>query len=291
MSNIAFLGLGAMGARMAANLIKSGHQVTVWNRTSAAAEPLVAVGARQAATPKEAAVGADFVMAMVRDDAASRQIWLDPHTGALAGMSAGAMAIESSTLTPHWVQALGQQMTVRGLGFLEAPVSGSRPQAEAGQLIYLIGGEKQLLERAKPILMATGSAIHHVGALGHGALTKLATNALLGIQVTALAEIIGLLQHNGADVPTVLGAIAGTSVWAPVANYLASSMVNDHFAPQFPIGLLEKDFGYAIQAAGAVEQVPTMAAARKIFQQAIAQGLGEQNMTGVVTLFKAEARA
>ena len=291
MSNIAFLGLGAMGARMAANLIRSGHQVTVWNRTSAAAEPLVAVGARQAATPKEAAVGADFVMAMVRDDAASRQIWLDPHTGALAGMSAGAMAIESSTLTPHWVQALGQQMTVRGLGFLEAPVSGSRPQAEAGQLIYLIGGEKQLLERAKPILMATGSAIHHVGALGHGALTKLATNALLGIQVTALAEIIGLLQHNGADVPTVLGAIAGTSVWAPVANYLASSMVNDHFAPQFPIGLLEKDFGYAIQAAGAVELAPTMTAAHYIFQQAIAQGLGEQNMTGVVTLFKAGSHA
>lgn len=291
MSHISFLGLGAMGARMAANLLKAGHKVTVWNRTPAAADSLVAAGAHPATTPKEAASGADFVMAIVRDDDASRQIWLDPETGALAGMRAGSIAIESSTLTPAWVQELGQEMTAQGVNLLEAPVSGSRPQAEAGQLVYLIGGDTEVLEQTKPLLAATGSAIHHVGTLGQGALTKLATNALLGIQVTALAEIIGMLQRNGADVPTVLGAIAGTSAWSPVANYLASTMVAGHFAPQFPIGLIEKDFGYALQAAGTAERAPTLAAARSVFQHAIAQGLSGQNMTGVVSLFTAQEMA
>ena len=286
MSKIAVLGLGAMGSRMAANLIKAGHQVTVWNRSPAAVEALVAAGATAAATPKAAASGAEFVIAMVRDDAASREVWLD---GALAGMADGAVAIESSTLTPQWVRELGQQAAARGIALLEAPVSGSRPQAEAGQLVYLAGGDALVLERARPLLAAMGSAVHHVGALGDGALTKLATNALLGIQVTALAEIIGLLRHNGADVPKALGAISGTSVWAPVAQYLVGTMLASNFAPQFPIELIEKDFGYTVQAAGSADAAPTIAAARNVFRKGIERGLGQQNMTGVVQLFAERA--
>ena len=289
MSKIAVLGLGAMGSRMAANLIKAGHQVTVWNRSPAAVEALVAAGATAAATPKAAAGGAEFVIAMVRDDAASREVWLDAGHGALAGIAEGTVAIESSTLTPQWVRELGQQAAARGTALLEAPVSGSRPQAEAGQLVYLAGGDAQVLERARPLLAAMGSAVHHVGALGDGALTKLATNALLGIQVSALAEIIGLLRHNGADVHKALGAISGTSVWAPVAQYLAGTMLAGNFAPQFPIELIEKDFGYTVQAAGSAEAAPTIAAARNVFRQGIERGLGQQNMTGVVQLFAERA--
>ncbi|WP_210014389.1 NAD(P)-dependent oxidoreductase [Pseudomonas palmensis] len=285
MSKIAVLGLGAMGSRMAASLIKAGHQVTVWNRSPAAVEALAAAGAMAAATPRAAADGAEFVIAMVRDDEASRDVWLDAERGALKGMAEGAIAIESSTLTPRWVRELGQQAVARGTALLEAPVSGSRPQAEAGQLVYLAGGDAQVLERARPVLAAMGSAVHHVGALGDGALTKLATNALLGIQVTALAEIIGLLRRNGVNVQRALGAISGTSVWAPVAHYLAGSMVAGNFAPQFPIELIEKDFGYTLQAAVSTQAAPTIAAAQGVFQQAIARGLAGQNMTGVVRLF------
>ncbi|WP_425648127.1 NAD(P)-dependent oxidoreductase [Agrobacterium leguminum] len=134
------------------NLVKAGHKVTVWNRTPDAAVPLVAAGTRQATTPKEAASGAAFVIAMVRDDQASRHVWLDPETGALAGMSAGTVAIESSTLTPGWVRELGQSASRQGVSFLEAPVSGSRPQAEAGQLVYLVDGSAGTLNRAEPLL-------------------------------------------------------------------------------------------------------------------------------------------
>ena len=114
MSKVAFLGLGAMGSRMAANLMKAGHMVTVWNRSPAAAEALVASGARRASSPKEAAEGGDFVFAMVRDDNASQNVWLDSTNGALAGMHPGAVAIESSTLTPEWIRELSEHLERRG---------------------------------------------------------------------------------------------------------------------------------------------------------------------------------
>ncbi|MDH4910125.1 NAD(P)-dependent oxidoreductase [Xanthomonas axonopodis pv. ricini] len=291
MSKITVLGLGAMGSRMAANLIKAGHAVTVWNRSPAAAEALVAAGAALAATPREAAAGADFVMAMVRDDRASRQVWLDPDTGALAGMAAGAIALESSTLTLGWIRELGAQAALQRIALLEAPVSGSTPQAEAAQLVYLVGGEADTLTHAAPILKAMGSAIQHVGPLGSGALAKLTTNTLLGIQVAVLGELVGMLQHSGADVARVLDAVATTPVWSPVAGRISGSMLAGSFAPQFPIELIEKDFGYTVQAAGSDVVAPTIAAARSVFLAAIERGLGGENMTAVVKLFAEQVPA
>ncbi|ULH01907.1 NAD(P)-dependent oxidoreductase [Aeromonas caviae] len=285
MTRVAVLGLGAMGSRMAANLIRAGFQVTVWNRSPQATAPLIAAGARAAATPRDAADGADFVMAIVRDDDASRQIWLDSATGALAGMGPGAVAIESSTLTPGWIRELGNQAASQGVALLEAPVSGTTPQAQAAQLVYLIGGDADTLARATPVLSAMGTSLQHVGNLGAGALTKLATNTLLGIQVTVIGELIGMLQRSGADVGRVLEAVAATPVWSTVAGRIAGAMQAGDFTPQFPIELIEKDFGYTVQQAGSADAVPTIAAARQVFRHALAEGLGKENMTGVVKLF------
>lgn len=285
MTRVAVLGLGAMGSRMAANLVRAGFQVTVWNRSPHATIPLIAAGARAASTPIEAADGADFVMSMVRDDNASRQIWLDSATGALAGMEPGAVAIESSTLTPGWICELGSQAATHGVALLEAPVSGSTHQAQAAQLIYLIGGDSYTMARATPVLSAMGCSLQHVGDLGAGALTKLATNTLLGIQVTVIAELIGMLQHAGADVDRVLEAVAATPVWSSVAGRIADAMQSGDFAPQFPIELIEKDFGYTVQQAGSADSVPTIATARQVFRHALAEGLGNENMTSVVKLF------
>lgn len=224
-------------------------------------------------------------MAMVRDDDASRQVWLDPETGALAGMTPDAIAIESSTLSPEWIRELGQAAANGGIALLEAPVSGSLPQAEAAQLVYLVGGDKPTFARTEPLLRAMGSAIHHVGPLGAGALVKLSTNTLLGIQVTVLAELIGMLQRSGADVARTLEAVAATPVWSVVAQRIANSMLARDFSPQFPIELIEKDFGYTLAAAGSPENAPTIAAARNVFRTAMARGLGDANMTGVAQLF------
>jgi 3-hydroxyisobutyrate dehydrogenase len=258
---------------MAANLLKADYALTVWNRTPEAAAPLVAQEAKQAPTPTQAAAGADFVFAMVRDDEASREIWLSPHHGALEGLTEGAIAIESSTLTPGWIRELGLAVAARGSALLEAPVAGSRPQAEAAQLVYFIGGDVGVLKQVKPLLMAMGSAITHVGPLGSGALVKLSANALLGVQVTVLAELIGLLKRSGTDVASAMKAIGGTAAWSPAANHLSGSMLAGNFSPQFPVELIEKDFGYAVDAAGSPEAAPTIAAARGVFQKGGREGL------------------
>lgn len=285
MAKVSILGLGAMGSRMAANLIKAGHQVTVWNRSAQAADALVGIGARAVRTPKDAASGADFVIAMVRDNDASRHVWLDPDTGALQGMSSSAIAVESSTLTAEWVLELSAQLAARNVPFVEAPVVGSTPQAEAAQLTYLVGGDVDTFTRVEALLKAMGSSIHHVGQLGTGALAKLATNTLLGIQVTVIAELIGVLKRSNVDTARILEVVASTPAWSAAAGRVSGLMLAENFAPQFPIELIEKDFGYMLQAAGKDSSAPTIAAARGVFREAIERGFGDDNMTGVVKLF------
>ncbi|RKT49942.1 3-hydroxyisobutyrate dehydrogenase [Azonexus fungiphilus] len=285
MSNIAFLGLGAMGSRMAARLLKAGYQVTVWNRSPEASAVLAKLGAQVASTPRAAAAEADFVIAMVRDDSASRFVWLDPESGALGAMGPNAVAIDSSTLSRNWIFELAKASEASGIQFLEAPVSGSRPQAEAGQLIYFLGGSEETVRRAEPVLNTLGSAIHHVGALGSAAMTKLATNALLGIQVTAMAELISILKHSGVDVGRVLESVAGTVVCSPFAKRAADSMLAGNFAPQFPVELVAKDFAYVLASAPAPESAPTLAAAQRVFAEAERCGLGGEHLTSVVKLF------
>ncbi|MDR9847823.1 NAD-binding protein [Herbaspirillum huttiense SE1] len=136
-----------------------------------------------------------------------------------------------------------------------------------------------------------GSVIQHVGSLGAGALTKLTTNTLLGIQVSVLGELIGLLRHAGADVAKVLEAVAATPVWSPVAGRVAGSMLAGGFAPQFPVELIEKDFTYTVDTATSELMVPTIAAARGVFRAAMECGLGKENMTAVVKLFTEPARS
>jgi len=154
--DIAFLGLGAMGARMAARLVAAGHAVAVWNRSLAAAAPLVAAGARLTATPAEAASGATVVFSMVTDDVAARRVWLGGD-GAAAALRPGAVAIECSTVTPGWVRELAGGVAARGAHLLDAPVAGSRPQAEAGQLVFMVGGEAAALEAARPAAQAAAT--------------------------------------------------------------------------------------------------------------------------------------
>jgi 3-hydroxyisobutyrate dehydrogenase len=176
-------------------------------------------------------------------------------------------------------------MAERALPLLEAPVVGSTPQAEAAQLIYLVGGDAETFTRAEAVLKTMGSTIHHVGALGSGALAKLATNTLLGIQVTVLAELIGMLKRSDANVARVLEVVATTPVWSMAAGRVSGLMQAGNFAPQFPIDLIEKDFGYTLQAAGSDSAAPTIAAARSVFRTAMERGFGQDNMTGVVKLF------
>jgi 3-hydroxyisobutyrate dehydrogenase len=288
MSKVAFLGLGAMGSRMAINLLKGGHDVTVWNRKPEAAATLIAAGANTASSPRAAAKGNDFVMTIVSNDEASRQVWLDPDNGALAGMEPGAIAIESSTLTPAWVLELADATNKAGVSLLDAMVSGSTPQAENAQLIFLVGGDDKSLDRSTPILKNMGCSIQHAGPVGCGALAKLVTNTLMGVGLAALAELIGMLKKQGAAPKQILDAVSATAMWNAHLTRDAESMLTGNFETRFPISLLAKDLGYALKAAGGQEAMPTASAVHGVFQKAIAADLGGLNMTAVVKLFEKE---
>jgi 3-hydroxyisobutyrate dehydrogenase len=259
----------------------------VYNRTAAKVVPLLNQGAICAATPREAAEQANIIISMVTDSDASRAIWLDQETGAVIGLGKDAIAIESSTLTVAWVRELEATISSREVAFLDAPVVGSRPQADAGKLIYLVGGRAETLTQVQNILLSAGaSTIHHVGAIGQGMAMKLAVNALFGIQVAALAEIIGMLTKNGVTSAKAIECLSDLPVISPAARNAGNLMLMHNHAPMFPIDLVEKDFRYITQTAQAVDApTPASTAIHNIYLEAIAKGYGSDNITGVVQLF------
>ncbi|MCS3468907.1 3-hydroxyisobutyrate dehydrogenase-like beta-hydroxyacid dehydrogenase [Pseudomonas sp. JUb42] len=286
MSNVTVLGLGAMGSRMAANLIASGHLVTVWNKSPGKARSLIDKGALLAATPRDAVVHADFVISVISDDAASRSVWLDSETGALAGAKRAAILIESSTLSGAWIRELGEIISDKGFSFLDACVSGSRPQVESHQLVYFVGGSVTDLQAATPVLTAAGGAhIHHVGEVGSGTAVKLATNVLLGVQTAAMAEALTLLKRVNVDALQALEAIGSTFVCSPFAKGVGTLMAKQSFSPLFTSKLVAKDMRYALAAAEG-DFMPLISATHEVFQAAVERGWAEENLSSVIKLYE-----
>ena len=286
MANVTILGTGAMGSRMSLMLLKAGHEVTVWNRSPKKAIPLAAAGAQVALTPRAAVANADFAISMVRDDYASRQVWLNQDTGALLNLPKNAIAIESSTVTVVWAQELNRACIKHGTDFLDAPVGGSRPQAEAGQLIYFVGGEAAVVARAEHILKAMGSTVHHAGPAGNGVAVKLVINALFGVQLAALGELVGFIQRCGLDAAKVVEILCSTPVCSGAVKVAANAMLARNFAPMFTIELAAKDFGYVLEAAHVNNvEMPIAKATQNVFDQAMSYGYGADNITGLVQLY------
>lgn len=283
--HVAILGMGAMGSRMAAALLRAGHSVTVWNRTAARAQPLVEQSARLANSPRAAAGDAEIVLAMVRDDEASRQVWLSPGDGALTAMSKDAIGVESSTLSVGWIRELAASFAARGVPFLDAPVVGTRAQADTASLIHLIGGDVETMARAKPVLSAIGSVAHHAGPAGAGAALKLVVNALLGIQVAALGELLGAAEQMGLDRRRAGEVLVEMPSCSASAKGVTQAMLARNFAPAFPVELVEKDLGYLADETPP-DAAPISAAARAVFARAIAAGLAADNMTAVAKLYE-----
>lgn len=286
MKKVAVLGLGAMGSRIAAAIGQAGFELIVWNRDRAKADAFSSRGAAVAGSPRAAALAADVVIAIVRDDQASARVWLDPQTGALPALRPGAIGIESSTVSVAHTSRLAAAARESGVGFLDAPVVGSRAQADARQLIYLVGGDAVTLSRAEPLLQAASSAIHHAGHAGSGAALKLAINALFATQVAAVAEIVATLARLGVDQARALDIVGATPVASPAMKAIAASMLAGAYAPQFPIALAEKDLSYMRAAAqGEGSQLPVTDAVLEVFRAARSRGLGEENLTAVRKLY------
>ncbi len=287
MTTIAFLGLGAMGIRMAKHLIDAGHDIAVWNRTASTAAPLIDAGARRAETPREAAKGADIAIAVVRDNDASEHVWLNPETGALAGMDKGALAIECSTVTPDHIAMLSTTMETAGVSLVDAPIAGSRPQAEAGQLVFLISGTDDAMARATPVLETIGSKAVPVGPSGHAAALKLANNALLGIQVAAMAELLPMMRKSGLDLERCIAILEASPILSGFAAMASRGMIAGNVPPMFPIDLLRKDGGYVTEIASkAGQSLPMTTRMNQTLDEAISGGLGDENFTSLIKHFQ-----
>lgn len=283
MTTIAILGTGAMGSRIAMNLLNAGHSLIVYNRTASKLKSLQERGAVISETPKAAAEQAEIVISMVRDNPASQAVWLDANAGALLGLAKGKVAIESSTLTRTWTVSLAEQIERSGADFLDAPIVGSLPQAEAQKLIYLVGGHPEILRKIQVVLSATSMAIYHIGTVGQGMAMKLAVNGLFGMQIAALAEVLGMLEKSGispSQAMTTLGELPVTSLAAKGAGNL---MVQNQHNPMFPISLVAKDFHYLLEASDL--DTPTTQTVYELFQRAIQTGHAQENITAISRLF------
>jgi 3-hydroxyisobutyrate dehydrogenase len=285
--HVAVLGLGAMGSRMARRLLSAGFAVTVWNRTAAAAEALATDGCTVAGTPADAVRGADAVLAMLTDDDASAQVWRDGPGAALTALAPGTIVVESSTLGPAWVRALAHAVGEIGASFVDAPVAGSRPQAEAGQLVFFAGGDPAAIEHARPLFAALGSTVHTVGPAGRGAEIKLVVNALFAAQLAAMAEALALGDRLGVPPLDLANLLATLPTTSPAIAGMARMMASGDERPLFTIDLVVKDLRYlAALRADADVAGPALDAAAISFERARTAGLGAHNVTALARLHR-----
>jgi 3-hydroxyisobutyrate dehydrogenase len=284
---VAILGLGTMGAGMAKNLLSAGFPVTVYNRTRAKAEPMVASGARITESPAEAAQDADVIVSMLSDEIASRTTWT-ANNGALSAAKRGAILVESSTVKPEWIAELAGLAKARGLHLLDAPVTGSRLQAQAGELIFLVGGEAEVLERVRPALAAMSKEIVYLGPSGSGARMKLINNFLAGVQVASLAEGLSWIERSGLDRELALKVLRSGAPGSPLLGAISGRMVEAKYDVNFLLSLMEKDLRYAaVDAASLGIDLRTAKSAENRFHEAVDAGYGDKDMSAVVEPLRA----
>jgi 3-hydroxyisobutyrate dehydrogenase len=277
---IAFLGAGYMGARMARRLIDAGYPLTVYNRTHEKTAPLAEHGATVAENPRRAAERADVVMSSLGDDTAVRDVLLGPD-GALAGARPGSMLIDLSTVLPATSREMAAAAAASGTSLIDAPVSGSTPQAEQGALRIFVGGERRTYDACAPILQILGHPVY-LGPSGMGATMKLVVNTLLGLGVEALAEAVVLGEKAGLDRNRLLDVLGETSVVSPSQRAKMENVRRGDYSPAFPVRLMLKDIGLILRLGQTLSvPLPALAAAQQVYAIADASN-PEEDFSAVV---------
>jgi 3-hydroxyisobutyrate dehydrogenase len=287
-TKIAFLGLGLMGSRMAARLLAAGYPLTVYNRTAEKARALVEGGAKLAKSPAQAAAGAEIVFSILADDRSCREVWLG-NDGALAGAGAGTILVECSTVSVEWIRTLDSTARARGCELLDAPVTGSKPQAAAGELRFLVGGSEGTLTKISPVLRTMSRVIAYMGPLGSGARMKLINNFMCGVQAACLVEALSLIERSNLNVGTALAIITDGAPGSPIVKTLSSRMMAQEDEPHFLLKLMAKDLRCALEEAKHFSlHLTTGEAALEVFGRAIESGLGDHDVAAVVEPFRAQ---
>jgi 3-hydroxyisobutyrate dehydrogenase len=267
---------------MAGRLLSEKFPLTVYNRNPEKAGAFAAAGAFVARSPREASARAEVVLCMVSDDDASRAVWLG-EKGALAGALPGAVLIESSTLTVGWIKELALAASARGLDLLDAPVTGTKPHAASGQLLFLVGGSTAALAKAREVFSVLGREATHLGPSGSGALLKLVNNFLCGVQAASLAEGLALVRRSSLNAEKALAVLTNGAPGSPLIKTISERAAARNFTPNFLLRLMAKDLGYASEEGirhGV--RLQTAASALEVFRQAMAAGYGEMDFSAVL---------
>ncbi len=281
---VAFLGLGIMGWPQAANLVRAGFDLTVWNRTRVRGEQFCSQhSAHLAHSAEEAAGASDVTITMVPDVREVHEV-IFGERGAAAGLREGGLAIDMSTIAPAASIAIGERLREQRVGFLDAPVSGSRPKAEDGTLTIMAGGEAADFERARPVLEAMGRLVVHVGPQGHGSLVKLINNTLGAINAAALGEALLLARRSGIDTDALREVVGASSGASTMLALKAAPMLDHDYEPLFKLEHMLKDVRHYLDAAHAAGISTSLgSAAERLYAQADRDGLGGSDFAAVMS--------
>jgi 3-hydroxyisobutyrate dehydrogenase len=295
--NIAFIGLGNMGAPMASNLVKAGHSVTVFDLVESAMQALESEGASRGESAEACARGAEVIISMLPAGAHVKGLYLgrDDSPGLLDALDGKPLLIDASTISPEDARSVAAAAAERGLSYLDAPVSGGVGGAKAGTLTFIVGGDAAGFDKAKPVLEAMGKNIFHAGDSGAGQVAKICNNMLLGILMSGTAEALALGVKNGMD-PAVLSEIMKQSsggnwalnVYNPWPGVMEGSAASRDYQGGFLTDLMAKDLGLAWELAlGSKSTVPMGSQARNLFALHSAQGNGGLDFSSIQALYRA----
>lgn len=279
---VGFVGLGIMGAGMAANLLRAGFDVVVHNRTAARAEPLVAKGAQSAASPRELAERCDVVFTCVSDTPDVEQVLFGPD-GLAEGLRAGALVVDASTVSPHATREWAERLAGRDVAFLDAPVSGGSEGAVKGTLSIMVGGEAATVERARPFLEAMGATITHVGPVGAGQTCKLVNQILVVVSMLGVAEALVFAKAGGLDLDKTIAAVKGGAAGSWMLANRGPQVIADDWRPGFTIDLQQKDLRLVLETADELG-VPaiTTATISHLYRTLQREGLGGEGNHALV---------
>lgn len=281
MTTLGFVGLGAMGSRMARRLLDAGHPLVGYNRTAAKAAPLVSAGMRLATSPRAVAEAADVIFTMVTDTAALEAVARGPE-GVLAGLGAGKVWVEMSTVGAAFTRELAADVEAKGATLLDAPVSGSIATLEQGQLAFMVGGDEAALARVQPFLAAIGPALTHVGDVGHAKAMKIATNLGLAVQMLAFSEAVLLAEKAGIARERAVESLMKSVIASPMVKYRGPFILGMPEEAWFDVPMMQKDMQLALDLGHEVGvPLPTTAVTQSMLSAARALGLGHHDFAVV----------
>ena len=280
-ASVGFLGLGTMGSLMAANLLKAGASLTVWNRTPSKMEPLLRAGAKAGKGPAQVAAESDIVIMMVSRPQDAEELALKPD-GILDGIAPGSILIDMSTVSPATSRKLAGAMATKRAEFLDAPVVGSKGPAAEGTLVILVGGLPQTVQRARPVLQAMGKTIVHAGNVGAGSTMKLATNLMLAHLMAGFAEAVTLLRAAGVEPKKYLEVLHASPFHSPWYQTKGATLLKEDYSTHFALKHMRKDAELMTALAKELEaNLPVTEAVRRLFADAEAAGRGEEDYSAI----------